>query len=348
MLQDVFYGTEEHGYPMPYWTAAHYGNLLNAAARGGNLSTLQLLMRLPPRANALSRLPQSLLSLGMRVEAAFSGHLSIVKELSTVPDRSPDYLLDSTDYHRIYLRGTLEQAASVYVAAEGGHLEVLKYLVVMVEQYLPKDWHEKTLMIGARAGHLHIFDYILEKLAGTSNIQGLCHPSKGASPLCAAAQRGQFHIVQRILTLGVDPNKYSSLARHPASCAATSGQTRVLEYLLDHGCNVNIFEKKPQIFWSADEPKDRATITLMSMAARGNRTDAMRVLLRRGFDVHAHGCNAGLTAARKAARGGHAAALRLLLEAGVEPALVLGSGELEEREDMVRILEGTFGKLHVA
>ena len=95
--------------------------------------------------------------------------------------------------------GTTDDGTTpLFVAAQQGHLEVVRFLV---ESGADKDQgttHDGTtpLFIAAQHGHLEVVRFLVE--SGGDKDQGTTED--GATPFCIAAQQWQFEIVRFLMT----------------------------------------------------------------------------------------------------------------------------------------------------
>lgn len=160
-------------------------------------------------------------------------------------------------------------------------------------------------------------------------------PARGklGQDLFVAVGKGDHAGVQSLLKRGADPNAQNGLGLTPLYFAAASGQTPVIEALLQAGAKLDASSPygSPLTFaamtgstpaaklllargadlnpWRADG------IAVLMMASRAGNTEIVGELLRRKAAVNAKD-NDGATALTHAAREGHKAVGRLLLDGG--------------------------------
>lgn len=89
--------------------------------------------------------------------------------------------------------------------------------------------------------------------------------------------------------------------RHPIHTAAQNGYTRIIELLLQSGCDINL--------------KDGTGNTPLHVSAAEGHTEVVRLLVNRGSDINAID-NLGWTPIHLATRNGHADCVELLLKLG--------------------------------
>lgn len=121
--------------------------------------------------------------------------------------------------------------------------------------------------------------------------------ASGESPLMLAALKGNLPIAERLIALGARVNKPGWAPLH---YAATGGHPRMIQFLLQHGANVN-----------AHSPNDT---TPLMMAAEYGTPATLTALLRAGADVNARN-QQGLTALNFAQRGERPDAIGILAAA---------------------------------
>jgi len=121
------------------------------------------------------------------------------------------------------------------IAADKGHLEIVKYLVEQGAQLNQADRLDNTpLHIAAGKGHLEIVKYLVKKRANVDQINGY-----GRTPLYAAAERGRFEIVKYLVEQGVDVDRASHSKETPLHAAAEGGHLEIVKYLVEQGVDVD-------------------------------------------------------------------------------------------------------------
>ncbi|XP_063417194.1 uncharacterized protein LOC134699528 [Mytilus trossulus] len=120
------------------------------------------------------------------------------------------------------------------LAARGGHLEVVTYLVTHGSQLEARDtWYGKTpLMFAAGGGHLEVVTYLVthgSQLEATSTMYG-------KTPLMFAAGGGHLEVVTYLVTHGSQLEATSTMyGMTPLLLAAWGGHLEVVTYLVSHG-----------------------------------------------------------------------------------------------------------------
>jgi ankyrin repeat protein len=160
-------------------------------------------------------------------------------------------------------------------------------------------------------------------------------PARGklGQDLFMAVGRGDQTAVQSLLKRGADPNAQNALGLTPLFFAAASGQTPIIEALLQAGAKLDAPSPygTPLTFATMAGSAPAATlllargadlnpfradgITALMMASRAGSVEIVAELLRRKAAINAKD-NDGATALSFAAREGHEAIGRLLLDGG--------------------------------
>ena len=131
-------------------------------------------------------------------------------------------------------------------------------------------------------------------------------------PLLAAAERGDFTLVQEILDLKpADINRRLSQGWSPLILSCKEGHTKVVSFLIAAGANV--------------DPPDVSHTAIRAAALYGH-VDCIRLLLAAGADVNFRSAG-NKDALMGAAMGGHIACVTLLLAAGADTSVVNDFGE---------------------
>lgn len=134
----------------------------------------------------------------------------------------------------------------------------------------------------------------------------------GLSPLHITAARGSIEILKRLLDHGADPYMTDSSGWTPLQLAARSGQTQVVEALLQV-----LRREKGQCQLA---PTIAQEITPIHLGILSGEIAVMRVLLRHGWPIDT--CYAqGQTALHYASKLDHQDAVRLLLQEGADPSI---------------------------
>ena len=102
-------------------------------------------------------------------------------------------------------------------AADGGHLEVLKYL----HEEAKAPWDSETASFAAENGHLHIFEYLVERKFDQYNEWACAN----------AAENGHFDCLKYLHETAKAPWDYRAVRY-----AHKNNQTECVQYLLDNNC----------------------------------------------------------------------------------------------------------------
>jgi len=121
-----------------------------------------------------------------------------------------------------------------------------------------------------------------------------------------AAGRGHKEVVEFLLEHGADVNARSPLHQTALYVAARQGHKEVVELLLEHGADVN-----------AKDARNRTNRTALHYAAEKGHKKIVGLLLAHGADVNA-GANYNRTAAEFAMGEGHTEIVELLISKGAD------------------------------
>ena len=145
------------------------------------------------------------------VEAASLGTLALVRY----------FLKLGADLHAM-------DEEALYLAADNGHLDVVKYLVELGAD------NEYALKLVARDGHLDIVKYLVE--------QGADIHARDEDALRSAAMNGHLDVVKYLVELGANIHARNEEA---LVVAAGNGHLDVVEYLVELGANLHIIGEYP-------------------------------------------------------------------------------------------------------
>ena len=165
-------------------------------------------------------------------------------------------------------------------------------------------------VVAAQHGHLNVLKYLLETFPGRIDVnRGATVVSKtqhirthSVPPLVAACTSGNLEVVKYLVEQGADIHKQSLTKATPLRAAAYYGYIHIMEYLLDLGANIN-------------EPNCVGSSPLLAAAHNGG-LDACLLLLKRGCNVDERTIE-GYTAVHEAAHRGKADVLKILLNFGL-------------------------------
>jgi len=152
-----------------------------------------------------------------------------------------------------------------------------------------------------------------------------------------AAKYNQFGRMKLLVEQGVDVNAADSrLQKTPYELAILHGNKEIANYLLEHGAekislsDIDDFatacltgnesrarlllDQKPELINQLGQRR----VELLQLAAEGDKRDAVRLMVKLGFDLNAV-CRT--TALHNAAMAGHLDMVKLLLELGADPSI---------------------------
>ena len=244
--------------------------------------------------------------------AATRGHLELLENVVEKSglesdDRNPEDHAKKTPLH---------------LAAEYGHLSVVKFLVPFLSDKNPKTgpyWSETTpLHDAAYEGHLPVVEYLVE------NIKGDINPSKNNGPtvLHLAAEGGSLNVVSFFTKRLSNPNPIMKVpttdtesycdGRTPLHMAAQLGHFSIVQHI----CSL-ITDKNP---------KDSFDYTPLHLAASSGHIEIVEFLLQfvENKNPKAEGHWRGISPLHNAAIGGHLDIIKLLeehVEGDINPAM---------------------------
>jgi ankyrin repeat protein len=293
--------------PVPIWPP-----ILRLLAFAGDESSVSLLLKNGVKDSADEEKGWTALLI-----AAAAGHEAIVRFLL---EYGGDISCAARDGHTV-----------LYGAAEGGHEGVVKILLEhgakstrLVSQDTGDGPDARTpLYAAAKAGHERVVEILLER--------GSIDEEQAAVALFAAVEEGQERVVRSLLDWGAVTSVKTGYGTNGLHLAATRGDDRILELLLDSGLR---------------SAANRDGMTPLHFAASRGHEACARALLQRepqSIDETAD----GKTALHLAAEKGHEGVVRLLLAKGIDHSALDRDGwsaadtaRREGHEDLAKLLFG--------
>ena len=222
------------------------------------------------------------------VEAAWKGHVAVVRLLL---EKGANVNAATTD----------TGATALHEAAAKGHDDVVELLLSHKADPAVKDRSGSTAPEEAlRNRQARVVGVFMDRgvIGGTDG---------GASQLKNAVMRGQTDMTAILLDRGVDPN--AGFLLHDA---ALKGFVAVADALIAHGAKVNAVNA------SGSMP--------LHDAALAGKAEMVDFLLSKSAEINARDRETGSTALHLAASWGRTDALRVLLKRGADPAIVNKAG----------------------
>ena len=125
----------------------------------------------------------------------------------------------------------------LYIAAEKGHLLTAKAIIKLDAKIdLPDHRGRTPLYAAAETGQEHMVHLLVHFGGADVNSEG----NEGESPLFAAALNGHFKVVVELLDMGADVNHQRHDGWSPVHAAAYGGHILCIRKLCDYGANVNV------------------------------------------------------------------------------------------------------------
>lgn len=235
----------------------------------------------------------------------------------------------------IFQRDALEGTTALHLAAYGGHIDVVKFLINAGADVSAFDFPGLTaLHWAAYKGHKDIVSLLLENGANPSSLPyHLMHTlrdptAKGSMGLTAMLDRTN------------DDGSLLFAKAPPLHWAVAGGHDDIVRQLLDRGADLHMESlgtSHTALETAADRGNDELIKLLMNAGAHASQralnlallsahTEAAKILLDAGVDASLPD-TLGLLPLNRAASLGHETMVRLLLEAGADIHLVDATGE---------------------
>ncbi|XP_055869997.1 death-associated protein kinase 1-like isoform X4 [Biomphalaria glabrata] len=186
---------------------------------------------------------------------------------------------------------------AVHMAASGGHVDVLKFLLSKgVDISIRDKQGDNAIYWAARQGHTDIIKCLVEAGVPIST-----QNKSGETALHVAARYGHTSTVEYLCSIEANINLFDNLGETPLHCAAWHGYVQIVHILCESGALLTLQNKEKET-------------ALHCAAVRGN-VDCVRVLLEYGAPLN-HTDKRGSTALHLACQRHNMAIALLILNAG--------------------------------
>ncbi|GFR67449.1 death-associated protein kinase 1 [Elysia marginata] len=193
---------------------------------------------------------------------------------------------------------------AVHMAASGGHVEVLKFLVSKgVDISIRDKQGDSAVYWAARQGHTEIIRCLVD--AGVPiNTQN----KSGETALHVAARYGHTVTVEYLCSIDANINLFDNLGETPLHCASWHGYVQIVRTLCENGAMLSL------------QNKETGEGALHSAAREGLLT-VVQTMCSLGVEIESKTTD-GFTALHLACKYGHIEVARSLLFVGADPDVV--------------------------
>lgn len=200
----------EDGFP---WEI--FDNLLSTAASTGNLELIRLLLEYGYPTNELS-IWQTL------IQAIYADNIELVRYLCEEQSAPVSYVYQ-------------DNASPMEAAAMRGSVAIAEYLV---SRGVDITQEEDCLPNAVIKGHAEMVEYLLDQGAASGGTAAGLGDAVLADAMYETIQNGRLDLLQMLVEAGADVN--GTLNGTPMLCLAARGEsTGIVQYLIDHGADVN-------------------------------------------------------------------------------------------------------------
>lgn len=120
------------------------------------------------------------------------------------------------------------------IAAEKGHLDIVKFLCELAADVNASMWTDATaLHVAVEYGHIEVVKFLISIGANVNQPM-----NDGASALVIAVDKGFEEIVRELITAGADLNWTTRFGKTPLRAACSSNQPSILQLLIDAGADI--------------------------------------------------------------------------------------------------------------
>ncbi|KAL9063940.1 MAG: hypothetical protein Q9161_009193, partial [Pseudevernia consocians] len=278
----------------------HYGTVLQAASRVGNVKIVECLFKAGADVNIL----QGVHGTALRA-AVIGGHEELVHSL----------IARGADINLCHEDGRVESV--LHLALKSSKPQIFKALLVAGADI--NNPHQQHILIRVcKIGDAKFVEHLLGSGVDINVSEtNECHdPYTEANPLNAACAGGHLSVVRLLLNYGADIEKTNKSSVTPLMAAVRGNNPSVVRLLLEAGANVN-HATHVTLSWRSDLPHDRSikpieNATALSEAAEKGNLEIVEELLSAGAIIGRSSIESN--ALMKACRSRHRMIFELLLE----------------------------------
>lgn len=251
---------------------------LHIAAQNGQKDTVEILLKNNASTNIQDRLGCPPLHHAIR-----NNHIDVAKIL----------LKKQVD---VDINDTMGGFTSLHIAAEGGHFEIVNFLLKNNANVNARTDQENTpLHSAAINGHLEVVNALILKGANVN-----ARVLDGCTALHHALERGHEEIANILLKCGTNVNAFDKIYNNtPLHYAAKDGYERIVKSLLKSKADASVTTVEG--------------LTPLHLAVESGHLEIVTALLQHGVNIHAKGKN-GATSLHYAAENGHKDIAELLIK----------------------------------
>jgi len=198
-------------------------------------------------------------------------------------------------------RNTFHGTTPLYLACQENHTKVADLLITHgADINIVEENGVSSLEISCQEGHLSIVKLLLESGAKKSYSGSA---NEGARELCLSAKRGHIHVLDYLISMGLNPNGIIETGESPLLLACHAHQTEVVKYLLER---------------NVDTSKTLSGITPLHVVAQEGWTDLVEPLIESGSDVNVKSFPDGSTPIWLATQNCHTETVKKLVCCGAD------------------------------
>ncbi|KAL5343339.1 ankyrin repeat-containing domain protein [Aspergillus crustosus] len=289
------------------WKGPQYNTaLIQAAAKGASLETVQLLLERGAHVDARDRHGTTALITAQPDAVDTPRQTALHYAIDGQKEQTVDLLLK----HGLSPTQEARRGISPMMLAicRGNPLIVRSLLNYSVDVEARDRGGDTPLTAACKQKDNAIVQILIEAGANpeTQAEHGTNKYPHSRSPLCIACETSNYNLVSLLLSAGANVEVASEVGQKPLGIASAKSDTSIVSLLLDHGASVNTIVSNPRLHRTA-----------LINAAQHGQTKTVELLLARKVSIDSTDYY-GRTALSHAAGNGHLSIIQVLLDAGAE------------------------------